>query len=90
MPCFDCSPLCWFLAVAVPETGIDPQRDLTPWSGVTQLIEHVRRAAVDRYAALDDQSQGRAVKDIGRIHDFRRLLAELVARRTSLGGSRPR
>ena len=41
------------LAVAVAEAGIDPQRDLAPWSGVAQLVDHVGRAAVDGDAVLD-------------------------------------
>ena len=63
------------LAMAVAKARIDPQRDLPPRRPLAELVDHLRRAAIDRQAQLDDQIERLAVKNVRRIDDLRMLAA---------------
>ncbi len=60
-------------AVPMAEAGIDPQRDLGPRHPLAQLVDHVRRAAVDVDTVLRHQLQRLTVEDVRRVDDGRRL-----------------
>ncbi len=62
-----------FLAVAVAEAGVDAQGDFAAGCSLAQLIDHVRRAAIDVNAVLDDQIERFAIENIGRVDDRRRI-----------------
>ena len=68
-----------FLAVSVPETGIDTQRDFSIGYALAQLIDHVGRTAVDVNVVLHHQVEGHVVEDVRCIDDGRRIARRRVA-----------
>ena len=67
------------LAVAVTETGVDPQRDVPPGRALAELVDHVGRADVHVDPAFNCQREGLLVKDVRRVHDRRRVAHRLVS-----------
>ncbi len=61
------------LAMAVAETGVHPQRNLSARRPRAELIDHVGRAAVDVDAAIDAEIERLGVEDVGRVDDRRRI-----------------
>ena len=76
------------LAVPVAKARIDPQRDVPPRRPLAKLVDHLRRAAIDRDAQLDDRVQRLAIKDVGRIDDFGVLRLSCLVLVPGLHGAR--
>jgi hypothetical protein len=62
-----------FLAVTVPESGIDPQRDVPSRRDEPELIDHVGRTAVDVQIVLQHQFERWVIEDVRGVHDRRRI-----------------
>ena len=64
-----------FPAMTMAETGIQPQRDLSwlPSGKLTQLVDHVGRTAIHVQPVLVDELERRAIEDIGRVNNRRRI-----------------
>ena len=58
-----------FLAVAVTEAGIHPERDRRPRHPLGKLFEHVGRAAVDVDAEPSNRVEALAIEDVGGVDD---------------------
>ena len=72
------------LAVAVAKAGVEPQRDFATRRRCAELVDHVRRAAIDVDAVLHHQLQRLGVEDVGRVNDRRRVALSRIS-----GGQRP-
>ena len=68
-----------FLAMAVAEAGIDPQRNARAGRSAAELFDHVDRAAIDVQLSLDAKIERFAVENIGRIDDRRRIAFDRVS-----------
>ena len=72
-----------FAAVSVAEAGVDPQGDGPARGAAAELIDHLRRAAVDVDVVFDAEIERLGVEDVGRIDDRRRARRRAKSRRQS-------
>ena len=74
MPCFDCSPpVLVFWLWPWPKPGLIRSVIRLPGARSAELLDHVRRAAIDMQAELADEVQRLAIEDVGRIDNRRRI-----------------
>ena len=74
MPCFEWEPPVFvFWLWPWPKPGLMRSVIGLPGAALAVLVDHVGRAAVDVDVVLDDQIEGLAVEDVGRVDDFRRV-----------------
>ena len=76
-------------AVSVAEAGVDPQGDGPAGGAAAELIDHLRRAAVDVDVMFDAEIERLAIEDVGRIDDRRRAAVLVALAKPVARGEKP-